>query len=48
MEAWETADFETFEKILVSTPEGAKHCRMIPITEAERSRLLEIYPPERA
>lgn len=44
MEAWETTDFATFHKVEVSTPPGAKHCGMIPITESELNRLLTAYP----
>ena len=43
LEAWETTDFEIFEKISVSTPSGAKHCSFVPITQAELDRLLAEY-----
>jgi len=45
MEAWETTDFQTFQKIEVSTPPDSKHCSMIPITEEELQRLIAAYPP---
>lgn len=44
MEAWETRDFQTFTKIEVAVPPSSKHCSMIPITEAELSRLQAAYP----
>ncbi|MBN1853998.1 MAG: glycoside hydrolase family 43 protein [Pirellulales bacterium] len=44
LEAWETTDFDTFKKIAVSTPAGAKHGSMIPITERELETLLKTYP----
>lgn len=44
MQAWETTDFVSFQEIAVSTPEGSKHCSMIPITRAELDALLERYP----
>jgi hypothetical protein len=44
LQAWETTDFATYTTISVSTPEGAKHCSMIPITQAELSALRARYP----
>jgi len=44
LEAWETTDFATFSKIAVTTPKGAKHCSMLPITEQDLGRLLAKYP----
>ena len=44
LEAWQTTDFVTFTKISVSTPDGAKHCSMIAITEAEMTNLQAAYP----
>ncbi len=44
LEAWETADFVTFARIEVTTPDGAKHCSMIPITRAELTALQARYP----
>jgi hypothetical protein len=44
LEAWETTDFVTFSKIEVKTPEGAKHCSMIPVTRTEFEALLARYP----
>ena len=44
LQAWETTDFETYEEIAVTTPEGAKHCSMTPITQAELDALLAHYP----
>jgi hypothetical protein len=41
LEAWETTNFETFRKIPVTTPAGAKHGSMIPITEGELETLQE-------
>lgn len=43
LQAWETTDFKTFEKISVNTPSGAKHCSFVPITQAELDRLLAEY-----
>jgi uncharacterized protein len=43
MEAWETNDFITFKKIKVTTPGGAKHCSMIPVTHMELEALLRRY-----
>ena len=40
-------DFETFKKIAVRTPTGAKHGSMIPITERELETLLKAYPIEK-
>jgi hypothetical protein len=47
LEAWETMDFVTFTKIAVTTPPGAKHCSLLPITEAELSDLRTAYPPDK-
>ena len=44
MQAWETTDFVTFNKIAVNTPKGSKHCGMIPITQEELDSLLARYP----
>lgn len=44
MEAWETTDFQTFQKIEITLPDIAKHCSMIPITEEELTLLLERFP----
>lgn len=44
LEAWETTDFVTFTRIDVTTPDGAKHCSMIPITRAELTSLRTRYP----
>ena len=44
LQAWETTDFIHFAKIEVTTPDGAKHCSMIPITTAELSALRRQYP----
>ena len=44
LEAWETSDFVTFKRITVTTPAGAKHGSMIPITERELESLLAAYP----
>ena len=43
LEAWETTDFVTYSKIVVSTPNGAKHCSMIAMTETELKALLSRY-----
>lgn len=45
LEAWETSDFAHYTKISVRTPEGAKHCSMIPITQVELDNLLRRYGP---
>lgn len=45
LKAWETVDFAHYTKISVSTPEGAKHCSMIPITQVELDSLLKRYGP---
>jgi hypothetical protein len=45
LEAWETTDFVRYNKIPVRTPDGAKHCSMIQITQAELDRLLAHYGP---
>ncbi len=47
MEAWETTDFLTFTKVAVTTPEGSKHCGLMPITETELKKLLAAYPVSR-
>ncbi len=44
LQAWETTDFVTFARIDVTTPDGAKHCSMIPITRAELTALQTRYP----
>jgi len=44
MQAWETTDFKSFTRISVSTPRGAKHCSMLPITCRELQALRERYP----
>ncbi len=44
LEAWETSDFVKFKRITVTTPAGAKHGSMIPITERELESLLAAYP----
>jgi hypothetical protein len=44
MQAWETTDFNSYKKIEVTTPKGAKHCSMIPIAQHELKRLLARYP----
>ena len=44
LEAWETTDFVNYAKIPVTTPSGAKHCSMIPITQKELEVLLAEYP----
>jgi hypothetical protein len=44
LEAWETTDFASFRRIPVTTPEGAKHCSMLPITRAEVNALRRQYP----
>ena len=46
LEAWETTDFASFRKIETTTPDGAKHCSMIPITAAQRAVLLAQYPTQ--
>ena len=46
LEAWETNDFVHYTKIPVSTPDGAKHCSMIQITQAELDNLLRQYGPK--
>ena len=43
LEAWETTDFQTFTKISVSTPSGAKHCSFVPVTQAELDSLIAEY-----
>ncbi len=43
-QAWETTDFATFTAIDVTTPDGAKHGSMIPITAAELAELQKQYP----
>jgi len=43
LQSWETTDFVHYSPISVTTPNGAKHCSMIPITQAERSRLVKQY-----
>ena len=40
MQAWETSDFVTFTKLSVNTPQGSKHCSIIPITQKELDALL--------
>jgi Glycosyl hydrolases family 43 len=47
MQAWETTDFETFTRIAITTPEGSKHCSMIPITQEELETLWKRYPSVR-
>ena len=44
LQAWETTDFVRYTKIAVSTPAGAKHCSMIPVTQAELVALRARYP----
>ena len=44
LEAWETTNFLDFTRITVSTPDGAKHCSMLPITAAELDALRRQYP----
>jgi len=44
LQAWETTNFVDFTKIEVTTPDGAKHCSMIPITKTELSALRDQYP----
>jgi len=44
LQAWETTDFVKFTKIDVTTPDGAKHCSMIPITARELEILRKQYP----
>ena len=44
LEAWETTNFIDFAKIEVTTPDGAKHGSMLPITQAELSTLRRQYP----
>ncbi|MHC4518480.1 MAG: family 43 glycosylhydrolase [Planctomycetota bacterium] len=44
LQAWKTTDFVNYSKIAVSTPDGAKHCSMIPITAAELKALRVHYP----
>ncbi len=44
LQAWQTTDFTTFTPIDVTTPDGAKHGSMIPITAAERAALRTRYP----
>ena len=44
LEAWETTNFIDFTKIDVTTPEGAKHGSMIPITAGEVDALRSQYP----
>jgi len=44
LEAWETTDFANFTRITVTTPEGAKHCSMLPITRVELDALRRQYP----
>lgn len=44
LQAWEITDFVHYTKIDVITPEGAKHCSMIPITAAELAVLQKQYP----
>ncbi len=44
LQAWETTDFVTFIPIDVTTPDGAKHGSMIPITAAELEVLRTRYP----
>ncbi|MBI9016366.1 MAG: family 43 glycosylhydrolase [Phycisphaerae bacterium] len=46
LQAWQTADFVKFDKIKVSTPKGAKHCSMIPISYDELQTLLGKYPSQ--
>jgi len=46
LQAWETTDFVHFAQIDVTTPDGAKHCSMIPITQAEMERLQKQYPSQ--
>ena len=43
LEAWETTDFVNYKKIPVTTPSGAKHCSMVPITQEELETLLAEY-----
>jgi len=44
LQAWESTDFKTYRKIRVTTPQGAKHCSMFPISRTELNRLLTHYP----
>jgi len=44
LQAWETTDFVHYTQIEVTTPDGAKHCSMIPITAAELASLQTQYP----
>lgn len=44
LQAWETTDFVSYRQIEVGTPDGAKHCSMIPITGAELKALRGRYP----
>jgi hypothetical protein len=44
LEAWETINFVEFEQISVTTPNGAKHCSMLPITQIELDALLVAFP----
>jgi len=44
LEAWQTSNFETFKKIEVTTPAGAKHCSMFAITQDELDKLKKQYP----
>lgn len=44
LQAWKTTNFVNYSKIAVSTPDGAKHCSMIPITAAELKALRVHYP----
>lgn len=44
MQAWETCDFVNFTRITVKTPQGSKHCSMIPITQKELDALLARFP----
>ena len=42
--AWETSDFNTFSRIPVSVPRGAKHCSMLSISQSQLDALLKKYP----
>jgi hypothetical protein len=44
LECWETTDFAHYKRISVTTPDGAKHCSMLPITASELQALQGQYP----
>ncbi|MCT4589373.1 MAG: glycoside hydrolase family 43 protein [Carboxylicivirga sp.] len=46
LEAWETDDFKTFTKIDVTSPQDAKHCSFVAVTDEELQALIKAYPSD--